>query len=131
MQKVLIRILFILFIPAFFQTSLLNARIFSTRVYTPPECSSHKDFWKSTIHAEGEDLGSVYQSDIIIGVCEEAYEIPSAPLPPKYSCYMIIRPTDFSESYEEAIVNRGETEYTWIIEINPHGNIPPLNAERT
>lgn len=121
----------IMLMPAFFQTSLLNAKTFSTRAYTPPECSSHKDFWKSTIHAEGEDLGSLYQSDIIIGVCKGAYEIPPAPLPLKYSCYMVIRPIDFIGSYEEAIFIRGATEYTWIIEINPHGNIPPLNAERT
>ncbi len=86
--------------------------------------------WQAIIHAEGEDLGGQYKGDVTIGVDSESITKSAAPLPPQYSCAMVIPSSDWTSNLATDIRQEGETDYRWIIAINPSGNIGPP-SERT
>jgi len=97
-------------------------------------CSGGSAFaqWTATIHAEGQDLGGVKAYDVVIGVGESRETEDAPPAPPSYSVKMEIIALDWFVKYLREIRQVGDTEYLWIISINPHGNIgPPADRSST
>ena len=80
--------------------------------------------WSMNISAMAENLGGAYKSSIVIGVGLEQ-QIPAPPLPPKYSCNMSISDQINWDNLSTQIYPEGKKSYTWIISLNPHGNIGP------
>jgi hypothetical protein len=80
--------------------------------------------WTAMIHAEGQDLGGVNQYDVQIGVEPDAETAAAPPAPPEYSVKMDLA-TPSWELISKDIRQEGETNYMWIIVIDPHGNIGP------
>ena len=83
--------------------------------------------WRCTIHAEGQVVGSaVHQSDVIVGVetMEDTY--PAPPVPVEYTVYTRLwRQGWVGPFFRDVRADDGSTCDSWIIEIDPHGNVPP------
>jgi hypothetical protein len=83
--------------------------------------------WSIDISALAEDLGGAYKSTIVLGVGLEQ-KIPAPPLPPKFSCNMSISDQENWDNLSTQIFPDCEKSYTWVISLNPHGNIGPAEA---
>lgn len=88
--------------------------------------------WTVTLLAVGENAGGANQSSVKIGIAPEAkmYDAPPSP-PPTYSVYMVLYSTTDWRTLTEDVRQEGDLQYTWIIGINPAGNIPPPGRPRT
>jgi hypothetical protein len=81
--------------------------------------------WTTRIYAEGEALTGVNQANVKIGVALEAKIYPAAPSVPKYSVKMDLYSPDLTQAFGEDIRQEGDTQHTWIIGVDPHGNVGP------
>lgn len=79
--------------------------------------------WQTTINAVGQDLGGVYEYQTIFGVKTSAETLSAAPAPPQYSVKMELKSSDGLSSYSKDVRLDNQTEYFFILAINPHGNI--------
>ncbi|RZB30247.1 MAG: hypothetical protein SRB1_02527 [Desulfobacteraceae bacterium Eth-SRB1] len=86
--------------------------------------------WQSVIRADGQDIGGVTASQVIIGVEREAATLPSPPAPPEYSVNMVLFDSNWSSMYRD-IRSTGMSRHLWIIGIDPHGNMGDPFVQRT
>lgn len=87
------------------------------------DCLSQSE---TVIHAQGQIVGSaVNQCDVTIGIGFEDVCSPAPPPPPEYTVSMQIWRQDWSGPCYRDIRPAGDECLKWIIEINPHGNMPP------
>ena len=91
--------------------------------------------WSVNINAEAENLGGKYQDEIVAGVGIIS-ETQPAQLTSLFSCNMVIYASESNilskQIFQDNSINNyiSSNTYKWIIAINPHGNIPPIE-ERT
>jgi len=76
-----------------------------------------------SIHAKGVDLGGVNEADIVIGVGAQEEIATPPPDAPQYSIKMELYRTGWSGPYFADIQSRERNDNSWIIGINPHGNM--------
>ena len=82
--------------------------------------------WTATILAVGEELGGENNSNVKIGVEPAAVAFLAAPFPPpQYSVKMDLYTSDLAKLLSVDIRKEGDTRYTWIIGVDPHGNVLP------
>jgi hypothetical protein len=84
--------------------------------------------WCATIHAEGAVIGSaVHQSDVTLGVKTNEDTYPAPPDPIECTVSMKLwRQNWVGPYYRDCRVEDGSQCYSWIIDIDPNGNVPPF-----
>lgn len=91
--------------------------------------------WTVTIRAVGQDFNGGTLSNVKIGVASEAEAFVAPPPAPQYSVKMELYTIPDWVALWEDIRQEGDARYTWVIGIDPHGNITipgePPDAPRT
>ena len=82
------------------------------------------------LHCESDNLGGAYKFDATIGIDQWAKRTPSAPDAPNYSTYMTLVSTGGRNLILD-IRDMAQSQYEWIVMINPAGNNRPFGAEGT
>ncbi len=75
------------------------------------------------LNVTGEDLGEVNTYDVILGVDNSSASIPAPPSPPKYSAKMALYRISGEGPFYQDVLNRADETNSWVLAINPHGNI--------
>jgi hypothetical protein len=81
-----------------------------------------------SLHAQGEELGGVSDYEVVLGTNSFIQEIPAPPAPPEYSVKLELNNTDWSGPFCRDIRMDGGDSCSWVIALNPHGNISPPSA---
>ncbi|MBF0451655.1 MAG: hypothetical protein HQK75_13190 [Candidatus Magnetomorum sp.] len=80
--------------------------------------------WIATIHAQGEHLKGQSKSVISIGVADKIKQVSAPPTAPLYSCEMVLYDSNWTKKLAKDIhQENGENTNSWIIAINPGGNV--------
>ncbi|MCP4633231.1 MAG: hypothetical protein GY855_09925, partial [candidate division Zixibacteria bacterium] len=82
--------------------------------------------WEVILHAVGEQIGGAqYEFDAMIGVAA-AEETEDSPGPPfEYTTFLQLWQPDLSGPFiQDKRINTSDS-FVWIIDFNPHGNVPP------
>jgi len=80
--------------------------------------------WSATITAKGQDLGGVDTYEVVIGVGSGDKMLEAPPSPPEYSVKMeIISPR--GPALTKCILQEEDGVYTWVIGVDPRGNMGP------
>jgi len=77
--------------------------------------------WAANIHAEAQNLSQSYSDEITIGASIISSTKPDN-LPDEYGCSLLIYSSDWKKNSTDIRAYDG-IEYSWIIAVNPHGNI--------
>jgi len=86
---------------------------------------------RSTMCLQGEVIsGAIDRMCVVIGVEAEAETQDMPPEPPEYTCYLQDWGPDGSGPYGVDMRQTGSDRYEWILDIDPHGNVPPLFTQR-
>jgi hypothetical protein len=85
--------------------------------------------WAATITAEAIELSPVHTDEITIGVSLLPQKIPDE-LPNEYGCSLLIYSPDWDKNSKD-IREFNTTEYSWMIAVNPHGNIGSPESRTT
>ena len=82
--------------------------------------------WRATIHAEGQVVGSaVNQADVVVGVDVAADSLYRSPEPPEYTVFTKLWRQTWGGPFYRDIRQTGQPAYVWILQVDPHGNMPP------
>ena len=85
--------------------------------------------WTLSINAEGVyDAYATYTADVTIGIAEEESLVDAPPAPIDYTVLMTLSRANGSGPYVEDIRTGDAQTYRWILNINPHGTVPPPDA---
>jgi hypothetical protein len=85
--------------------------------------------WAATITAEAIELSPIQTDEITIGVSLLSQKIPDE-LPNEYGCSLLIYSPDWDKNSTD-IREFNTTEYSWMIAVNPHGNIGSPESRTT
>ena len=80
------------------------------------------------LHCESDNLGGAYKFDATIGIDQWSRRTPMPPDAPNYSTYMALISTGGRKLMVD-IRDMGQSQYEWILTINPAGNNRPFGAE--
>jgi len=85
--------------------------------------------WTASIQADAIDLSPIQTDNITIGVSLLSTTIPDV-IANEFGCSMLIYSPDWDKNNTD-IREYNTTEYSWIIAVNPHGNIGSPEARTT
>lgn len=82
--------------------------------------------WEAKLTLTGEEIGEASNiSEAFIGMADEASTTPPAPAPPEYTARIVLYAPDWSGPFGRDIRAAGPESGFWILDIDPHGNMPP------
>ena len=85
--------------------------------------------WQVTIHALGQVIGSaVNRSDVVVGVGATADSLYQSPEPPEYTVFTKLWRQTWGGPFYRDIRQTGQSAYFWILQVDPHGNMPPPSS---
>ncbi len=83
------------------------------------------NLWSATLQLQGEEVGSAMSLDeVVIGVSSESH-VPKPPVPPEYTVWLQLWERDWSGPWYQDVRGDGDVVYFWVVDVNPHGNMPP------
>ena len=80
--------------------------------------------WTAKITAEGQKIQGQYKSYVTIGVASKEKQTAAPPKAPYFSCNLALIPMPGWTPYlTKDIREDGQESNTWVIAVNPHGNM--------
>ncbi|KPA17792.1 conserved hypothetical protein, secreted [Candidatus Magnetomorum sp. HK-1] len=79
--------------------------------------------WSVSLKITGQDLGGLYEENIVIGESDESKRVIAPPITPKFSASIRVIPDNFPESLQTEIYEYNTGIRQWLISVNPHGNL--------
>lgn len=80
------------------------------------------DSWVAAIVAESQNVGEVARYEAYFGVGDKTIQLDAPPPPPEYSVKMELMAPN-GGLYSKDIRGSGNSEYLWVIAIDPSGNL--------
>jgi hypothetical protein len=89
--------------------------------------------WIATINAQGEHLKGQSKSVISIGIADKLKQVSAPPTAPLFSCEMVLYDSNWTKKLAKDIRQENdETTNSWIIAINPGGNVAsPFDSKKS
>jgi len=79
--------------------------------------------WSVSLKITGQNMGGLFEEEIVVGESGDSKRVIAPPITPKYSASIRIIPENFPESLQTEIYEYNTGMRQWLISVNPHGNL--------